>query len=178
MHRYIAQRLLQGLLSAFLVSLLIFVILRIAPGDVAMMVYTQGDEGIADIDEEALDRIRENLGAAQTPAYAVPGLGMGHGDVRLGHVLLPRRERLGGRKAKAPCDGGAGYPEHDLVRCNRVPLRDTHGVEAGHLERLRRQGVLPWRALYTQFLDRHHGVGGWTVRIQLEPASGVQELLR
>ena len=62
MHRYIAQRLLQGLLSAFLVSLLIFVILRIAPGDVAMMVYTQGDEGIADIDEEALDRIRENLG--------------------------------------------------------------------------------------------------------------------
>ena len=62
MHRYIAQRLLQGLLSAFLVSLLIFIILRIAPGDVAMMVYTQGDEGIEDIDHEALQRIRENLG--------------------------------------------------------------------------------------------------------------------
>ena len=27
-----------------------------------MMVYTQGDEGVADIDEEALQRIRENLG--------------------------------------------------------------------------------------------------------------------
>ena len=36
--------------------------LRVAPGDVAMTVYTQGDEGVADIDEEALQRIRDNLG--------------------------------------------------------------------------------------------------------------------
>ena len=62
MQAYILRRLLQAVLTVAIVSVLIFTILRVVPGDVAMMVYTQGDEGVADIDEEALQRIRENLG--------------------------------------------------------------------------------------------------------------------
>jgi peptide/nickel transport system permease protein len=45
-----------------MVSTLIFAILRIAPGDVALMVYTQGDESIQEIDPVALQAIREQLG--------------------------------------------------------------------------------------------------------------------
>ena len=62
MQAYIIRRLMLAVLTVAMVSLLIFIILRVAPGDVAMMVYTQGDEGIEDIDEEALQKIRENLG--------------------------------------------------------------------------------------------------------------------
>tara|TARA_Y100000588_G_scaffold87432_1_gene93126 strand:- start:939 stop:1850 length:912 start_codon:yes stop_codon:yes gene_type:complete len=45
-----------------MVSTLIFAILRIAPGDVALMVYTQGDESIQEIDPVALEAIRVQLG--------------------------------------------------------------------------------------------------------------------
>ena len=64
MQAYILRRLLLAVLTVAMVSLLIFVILRVAPGDVAMMVYTQGDDDIVAIDEDALQRIRENLGLA------------------------------------------------------------------------------------------------------------------
>jgi peptide/nickel transport system permease protein len=52
------------MLTALLVSLLIFVILRIAPGDVALLIATagSGDEGEVEIPEEVLDQIREELG--------------------------------------------------------------------------------------------------------------------
>lgn len=62
MQAYVIRRLLLSLITVAMVSLLIFVILRVAPGDVAMMVYTQGDEGVDYIDEEALQKIRVNLG--------------------------------------------------------------------------------------------------------------------
>ncbi len=64
MQAYILRRLLLAVLTVAMVSLLIFIILRVAPGDVAMMVYTQGDDDIVAIDEDALQRIRENLGLA------------------------------------------------------------------------------------------------------------------
>ena len=62
MRNYIIKRILQGFLTMALVSMLIFAILRIAPGDVALMIYTQGDESIQEIDPVALEAIRENLG--------------------------------------------------------------------------------------------------------------------
>ena len=63
MQRYIARRLMLGALTAFLVSLMIFSILRIAPGDVAMMIaldMTGGEEDL--VTEAQLARIREDLG--------------------------------------------------------------------------------------------------------------------
>jgi len=62
MQRYILRRLLLGALTGLLVSLLIFSILRIAPGDVAMMIALDmtGDEDL--VTEAQLERIRDDLG--------------------------------------------------------------------------------------------------------------------
>ncbi|MEC8891526.1 MAG: ABC transporter permease [Chloroflexota bacterium] len=63
MKQYIARRFLYGILTVFLVSLLIFALMRIAPGDVALMIAEQnsGGEG-SDITPEKLEEIREALG--------------------------------------------------------------------------------------------------------------------
>ena len=63
MHRYLARRLIFGVLTALLVSVLVFALMRIAPGDVAQSVAAQqagGEEGT--VSEEDLERIREALG--------------------------------------------------------------------------------------------------------------------
>ncbi len=63
MHRYIANRLIQGALTGVLVSLVIFAILRIAPGDVAMMIALEENGGEEDlVTEEQLESIRVTLG--------------------------------------------------------------------------------------------------------------------
>lgn len=63
MHRYLARRLIFGVLTTVLVSVLVFALMRIAPGDVAQSVAAQqagGEEGT--VSEEDLERIREALG--------------------------------------------------------------------------------------------------------------------
>ena len=69
MHRYLVRRVLFGLLTAALVSLLVFALMRIAPGDVAQSIAAQqgsGEEGT--ISEEDLEKIREALGLNE-PLY-------------------------------------------------------------------------------------------------------------
>ena len=63
MKEYLIRRLLFGVVTLFTVSALIFALLRIAPGDVALMIAeaNSGGEGI-DVSEEDLDKIREKLG--------------------------------------------------------------------------------------------------------------------
>ena len=63
MKEYLIRRLLFGVLTLFTVSGLIFALLRIAPGDVALMIAeaNSGGEGI-DVSEEDLALIREKLG--------------------------------------------------------------------------------------------------------------------
>lgn len=63
MRQYIARRLIFGALSGVLVSLLVFALLRIAPGDVALMIAVErsGGEGSV-ITDEQLEQIRERLG--------------------------------------------------------------------------------------------------------------------
>ena len=63
MQQYVARRLILGALTGVLVSLMIFAILRIAPGDVAMMIALSesgGDE--IEITDEQLEDLREQLG--------------------------------------------------------------------------------------------------------------------
>src|SRR3712207_6825607 len=61
MGRYILRRVLTMIPVLFGVSLLIFAIMRIAPGDVATMILSQdGSEG--DINPQALEELRETLG--------------------------------------------------------------------------------------------------------------------
>lgn len=69
MHRYLVRRVLFGLLTAALVSLLVFALMRIAPGDVAQSIAAQqgsGEEGT--VSEEDLEKIREALGLNE-PLY-------------------------------------------------------------------------------------------------------------
>lgn len=60
MQRYIIRRLALGALTAWLVSLLIFAILRIAPGDVALMILSEEEDAI--YSQEMVDALREELG--------------------------------------------------------------------------------------------------------------------
>ena len=63
MRQYLVRRLLFGALTAVLVSLLVFALMRIAPGDVAVMIAIEQSGGeAAGITEEQLESIRENLG--------------------------------------------------------------------------------------------------------------------
>ena len=66
MLRYIAQRLLAGLLTAFIVSLIIFAISRIASGDLAMNVALECLGGVPCMTEEVRLAIREDLGLNRT----------------------------------------------------------------------------------------------------------------
>ncbi len=63
MQQYLARRLVYGVLTAVLVSLLVFALMRIAPGDVAQSIAAEqagGEEGT--VSEEQLEQIREALG--------------------------------------------------------------------------------------------------------------------
>ena len=63
MHRYLVRRIFFGLLTAVLVSLLVFALMRIAPGDVAQSIAAQQAGGEGDsFNEEDLERIREAIG--------------------------------------------------------------------------------------------------------------------
>ena len=64
MTTYIINRLFQGLLAVLVVSLVIFLLMRVAPGDVALMVISQGEEDFnpEDVDPIALERITKLLG--------------------------------------------------------------------------------------------------------------------
>lgn len=63
MHRYLVRRIFYGLLTTALVSLLVFALMRIAPGDVAQSIAAQQAGGEGDsFSEEDLERIREAIG--------------------------------------------------------------------------------------------------------------------
>lgn len=63
MRRYLVRRLIFGAMTGVLVSLLIFTLLRIAPGDVALAIATQQSGGEASLVTEAqVEKIRESLG--------------------------------------------------------------------------------------------------------------------
>ena len=63
MRQYIARRLIFGVMTAVLVSLLVFTLLRIAPGDVALAIAVQQSGGEASLVTEAqLEELRELLG--------------------------------------------------------------------------------------------------------------------
>jgi peptide/nickel transport system permease protein len=61
---YIINRLFQGLFAVIVVSIVIFLLMRVAPGDVALMVISQGEEDFnpEDVDPVALERIQKLLG--------------------------------------------------------------------------------------------------------------------
>ncbi len=61
MKRYIARRVLMFIPVLIGVSVIIFTLMRVVPGDVALMILI-GPEGDGEVDEEAYQRLREELG--------------------------------------------------------------------------------------------------------------------
>ncbi len=59
---YLLRRLLQGLLTLLLVSIMIFVILRVAPGDVADLIVSGGDGSGLGITTQEKEELRATLG--------------------------------------------------------------------------------------------------------------------
>lgn len=103
MQKYIARRLVFGVLTMVLVSLLIFALMRIAPGDVAQMIAMANSGGDAsEISVEQLENIRENLGL-NDPLYTQYGKWMGKfiiGD--WGESLFSKRSVFDEFKQKFP----------------------------------------------------------------------------
>lgn len=64
MQQYILSRVIQGFFSVLLVSLAIFLMLRVAPGDVALQVLTQGQPEMdpETVNQNELERVRKELG--------------------------------------------------------------------------------------------------------------------
>ncbi|MEK7681436.1 MAG: ABC transporter permease [Chloroflexota bacterium] len=61
MHQYIARRLLMFLPVLFGVSVLIFLLMRVIPGDVARLLLSGGGEG-GTVNERAVQKVRQDLG--------------------------------------------------------------------------------------------------------------------
>jgi peptide/nickel transport system permease protein len=62
MQAYIARRLIFGVFSAILVTLIIFFVMRVAPGDVATMIASEQVEEGQEINQELVERVRKELG--------------------------------------------------------------------------------------------------------------------
>ena len=67
MQAYIAKRVLLFVPTILLVTILVFVIMRIVPGDPALMLLTEGEDS-GDVSDQALERLREKLGTDK-PIY-------------------------------------------------------------------------------------------------------------
>ena len=102
MHRYLFRRILFGLLTAALVSLLVFALMRIAPGDVAQSIAAeQGGGEVGSVSPEELERIREALGLNEPLhiQYLTWIGGFARGD--WGTSLFTKRTVFGDFKQKA-----------------------------------------------------------------------------
>ena len=167
MQAYILRRLLLAVLTVAIVSVLIFTILRVAPGDVAMMVYTQGDEGVADIDQEALQRIRENLGL-DDPVHLQYMKWVGNMlTLDWGTSYFHGGSVWDDFKGKLPVTLQLALMTITISVIVAIPGGDCDGVEAGHVDRLRFEDCLPGRDINTQLLVCHVDLGGGVVLVQL-----------
>jgi peptide/nickel transport system permease protein len=64
MLKFVINRLIQGLVAIFVVTVVIFLLMRIAPGDVALLIISQGIESVTreDVDPLVLARVEAKLG--------------------------------------------------------------------------------------------------------------------
>ncbi|MFB3119964.1 MAG: hypothetical protein ACE1Y2_05495, partial [Stenotrophomonas maltophilia] len=65
MRKYAAQRLALGIPTILGAALLIFVIMRVVPGDVASLIAIGGSEGEEEVSAASIEKLRERLGLDQ-----------------------------------------------------------------------------------------------------------------
>ena len=137
MHRYLVRRILFGLLTAVIVSLLVFALMRIAPGDVAKSIAAQqagGEEGTVSLEE--IEQIREALGLNEPlyVQYYVWMWGFVRGD--WGDSLFTRRPVFDDFKQKAAVT-------FELVILSQI-IAIAIGVPAGVLMALKQDSKIDY----------------------------------
>ena len=91
MYSYIARRLAFGALTVVGVSIVVFVVMRILPGDPLVAIF--GPEGFTKLSEGERASYMAELGLSDPAVGAVPALGEGHRQRQLRPLVLPLRER-------------------------------------------------------------------------------------
>ena len=91
MRKYAAQRLALGIPTILGAAILIFVIMRVVPGDVATLIAIGGSEGEEQISAAAIEKMRDTLGLNQPlhMQFANWMWDLAHWD--LGRSLWPRQ---------------------------------------------------------------------------------------
>ena len=157
MGAYLARRLLALLPTMLLASLIVFVTIRLIPGDVIDLMLSQNDVAA---DKLSRDQLVAALGLDQPVRLAVPALGRRDRAARRpGQVAVA--EHAGHRAAagaaaghlRARRAGAAGRPG------DRAADRHLLGAAPGHGGRLPRALVLDPVAGGAQLLAGHHGDG-------------------
>ena len=90
MRKYAAQRLVLGIPTILGAAILIFVIMRVVPGDVAILIAIGGSEGEEEISAAAIEKMRDTLGLNE-PLYMQFATWM-WAKVPMGQVPHPGRE--------------------------------------------------------------------------------------
>ena len=158
MRAYLIRRSLIGILTVLGVASATFLLLRIMPGDPA--VAALGDPGKSGASMEQVEALREQWGAEPAAARAVLQLAVGSGPLGLRRVAAQQEAGAGGVYAQASCNGEHRDPGRRPDAGGRGASRNPIGVEAGHADRLRREGNQPRWALVPVVLGcRTHNRG-------------------
>ena len=91
MYSYIVRRLAFGLVTIFVVSVLVFVILRILPGDPLVAIF--GMEGFTKLSAADRASYMAQLGLERPAVAAISALDAGHRPRQFRPLVLPRRKR-------------------------------------------------------------------------------------
>ena len=175
MTRYILKRLLLMIPTLLGVAVLVFVLLRVVPGDVVEMRFASGQNQF--VDQKMLDAERAKLGLdkplwqqfvdvpdgappARPRALDVDGLADHRGDQAPVRAVAPARAHGHRGRHRA-----------------RDPARDRGRAAPGHLGGLRRAGVLDRRPGDAVVLAGHPPDPGAPGRLQVAAADGLHAVL-
>ena len=136
MRTYILKRLLLIVPTLLGAAALVFVIMRVIPGDVALLIF--GGDQAGHIDPKQLAAMRQRLGLDQPLLRAVRDVALGRAPLRLRQLAL---DGAAGRRGAAHPPAAlprAGAPGDDGLGDHRHPPRHARRRPPGHLGGLRR----------------------------------------
>ena len=180
MRQYIVRRLLQLIPTLFLVSLIIFFVMRVLPGDVAMLVVTGGsgapEAGAARIQDRDLQDIRDQLGL-NDPLWKQYLSWMG-GMVTMdwGESLVAGRPVLRDVLRRLPVTLELAVLTSMVAVAAGVPLGVVFCPASGQLDRLRGPIGGPGRAFCTQLLAGNAVSPGRGLPLRLDTQRGARAL--
>ena len=130
MYSYIARRLAFGALTVVGVSIMVFVVMRILPGDPLVAIF--GPEGFTKLTEEQRAGYMARARPERSAVGAVPRLGEGHPARQFRPLVLPLRERRRHDPAARAADRRDRPDLGRAVVAGRHPGGDRQRAQAQH----------------------------------------------